>query len=351
MAIKITVDGKVYNDIDTITVGGKVLTLIHVEDSAGGGDVPDTPDVPDVPIEPDEPHTHSYTSSVTKAATCETDGVRTYVCACGHSYTQTIPATGHNYVDGTCTNCGAADPDHEEIENNGWVDGQPYELNKTDCLSLDTNTGETVAANSGTMVTDYLPCKGVSAFTFEWFDSASLLNYALYDENKQFIASSGLIQGVNDPNADDAIGTTTLKNFYANPKSKGVAYVRFTQRSSLKCINSVTPHKYPTLRESTEYEAGRWYETDAVSGFVDATTGVPREDTSWYRTGYLLVYGASKISFAYYTRKTVVFYDSNKNYISGATVNNTFDFVIPENAVYMVASSIDMRDQMIWITQ
>lgn len=36
MAIKITVDGKTYDGIDAITVGGKVLTLAYVEDSTGG---------------------------------------------------------------------------------------------------------------------------------------------------------------------------------------------------------------------------------------------------------------------------------------------------------------------------
>ena len=74
-----------------------------------GGNEPDIPDVPE--------HTHSYTSAVTKEATCETAGVRTYTCSCGHSYTQAIPATGHNYVDGVCTVCGAADPDFVEKLN------------------------------------------------------------------------------------------------------------------------------------------------------------------------------------------------------------------------------------------
>lgn len=55
-------------------------------------------------------HSHSYTSSITTAATCTTAGVKTYTCNCGHSYTESIPATGHNYVDGVCTVCGAADP-------------------------------------------------------------------------------------------------------------------------------------------------------------------------------------------------------------------------------------------------
>ena len=45
-----------------------------------------------------ETHTHSYTSKVTKKATCTTNGVRTYTCSCGDSYTQTIAKTGHKYT-------------------------------------------------------------------------------------------------------------------------------------------------------------------------------------------------------------------------------------------------------------
>ena len=81
-------------------------TLAQLEELWSGSDEPIIPD------EPDEPHTHSYTSSVTTAATCTTAGVKTYTCGCGHSYTQAIPATGHSYVDGVCTVCGAADPSY-----------------------------------------------------------------------------------------------------------------------------------------------------------------------------------------------------------------------------------------------
>lgn len=68
-------------------------------------------------------HTHSYTSSVTKEATCDTNGTKTYECSCGDSYTEAIQATGHTYDNGkvvkeatcteaggkvfTCTKCGA----------------------------------------------------------------------------------------------------------------------------------------------------------------------------------------------------------------------------------------------------
>ena len=44
-----------------------------------------------------KPHTHSYTSSVTKQPTCKATGIRTYICSCGDSYTETIQMTAHSY--------------------------------------------------------------------------------------------------------------------------------------------------------------------------------------------------------------------------------------------------------------
>ena len=43
-------------------------------------------------------HKHSYTARVTREATCTSQGVRTYSCDCGDSYTEFIPMTGHNIV-------------------------------------------------------------------------------------------------------------------------------------------------------------------------------------------------------------------------------------------------------------
>ena len=43
----------------------------------------------------DPNHTHSYTSSITKQPTCTAEGIRTFKCNCGDTYTETIPAKGH----------------------------------------------------------------------------------------------------------------------------------------------------------------------------------------------------------------------------------------------------------------
>lgn len=50
------------------------------------------------------PHTHSYSSKVTTDATCGKDGVKTFTCSCGSSYTEKIAATGqHAWKSATCT--------------------------------------------------------------------------------------------------------------------------------------------------------------------------------------------------------------------------------------------------------
>lgn len=47
-------------------------------------------------LQPSE-HTHSYTETVTKPATCTEDGEKNLTCDCGDSYTERIFKTGHNW--------------------------------------------------------------------------------------------------------------------------------------------------------------------------------------------------------------------------------------------------------------
>ena len=54
-----------------------------------------------------EGHVHSYTDDV-KQPTCTEGGYTTHTCSCGESYVDNrTAALGHNYVNGTCTRCGA----------------------------------------------------------------------------------------------------------------------------------------------------------------------------------------------------------------------------------------------------
>lgn len=58
-------------------------------------------------------HIHSYSFEITKAATCEESGEKIYTCGCGDSYSEVIPALGHNTVkisstSATCENGGTS---------------------------------------------------------------------------------------------------------------------------------------------------------------------------------------------------------------------------------------------------
>ena len=82
-------------------------------------------------------HTHHYTSKITTKPTCTEDGIRTYTCACGYSYTEAVPATGHAYDNGvitteptctsegvktfTCANCGKTYTEPVSKSAHNWV--------------------------------------------------------------------------------------------------------------------------------------------------------------------------------------------------------------------------------------
>lgn len=96
-------------------------------------------------------HVHNYTAAVTKAATCAEEGVTTYTCSCGHSYTEPIAKTAHSFGDyiynddatteadgtktATCSVCGVTDTVTAEGTKKSlpsWYDEHPdIPLNQT----------------------------------------------------------------------------------------------------------------------------------------------------------------------------------------------------------------------------
>jgi len=80
---------------------------------------------------------HVYTEKVTKAATCTSDGIKSFTCDCGDSFAQAIAATGHNYTSiitspscndagfttYTCVDCGDSYVDNKVLATgHSWSD-------------------------------------------------------------------------------------------------------------------------------------------------------------------------------------------------------------------------------------
>ena len=109
---------------------------------------------------------HSYTSKVTTAATCTTDGVKTFTCRCGKSYTEKITKLGHSYGAWTKLNdtqhqrvC-SRNSSHIEKANHSWNSGAVTKAatcsatgTKTyTCTVCNATKTETIAINSSNHV-------------------------------------------------------------------------------------------------------------------------------------------------------------------------------------------------------
>lgn len=124
------------------------MSMLFALTACGGNDEStptgeSTEETTTTPPATEAPHTHSYSSEVTTAATCGKEGVKTFTCSCGHSYTEKIATTGqHAWKSATCTTaktcskCGATEG---SVAGHNWQDAT-YSKPKT-CKVCGTTEG------------------------------------------------------------------------------------------------------------------------------------------------------------------------------------------------------------------
>ena len=113
--------------VETMLETEPTETVAETESTEMVAETESTAELTDVPetTSTEAAHEHNYTETITTEATCEVDGVKTFTCECGDSYTEPIATQGHvfeNYTsnndatftaDGTetakCNNCDVTD--------------------------------------------------------------------------------------------------------------------------------------------------------------------------------------------------------------------------------------------------
>ncbi len=127
---------KVYTGLDTLSIGDMIYATgigsRDVDETAADGAVFARLRVRtrDEIVIVEEGCEHTWDAGKTTAATCGKDGKIVYTCTkadCGMTKTEIIPATGeHTYANGTCTVCGAEDPNKpveipfKDVAENVW---------------------------------------------------------------------------------------------------------------------------------------------------------------------------------------------------------------------------------------
>ena len=136
-------------------------------------------------------HVHNYTAAVTKAATCAEEGVKTYTCSCGSSYTEAVPVIAHSFgeyvynndatteADGTktatCSVCGVTDTVTAEGTKKSlpsWYDEHPG-------IPLNVATG---AQDDGSLEAYFTSGSG-----FDWTAAAQGCDALGYSSNFEYI--------------------------------------------------------------------------------------------------------------------------------------------------------------------
>ena len=150
-------------------------------------------------------HTHSYDEGeVTTAPGCETKGEKTFTCECGDTYTEEIPATGHDYdavvTDPTCTAAG--------YTTYTCACGDTYTADEVAALGHKDEDGDYKCDNECGKVIE--PADG-TALTFEQAKAlANLFAHDKYTTNKYYV--TGII-------------TEVYNTQYGNIKLEGTDFV------------------------------------------------------------------------------------------------------------------------------
>lgn len=212
-------------------------------------------------------------------------------------------------------------------ENNGWTDGDPYTdvVTWQDGYTINATTG--VAEEDTTFsITDYLPCKGVDAFSSTNSNSYTIY---LYDDNKNYIRKRNVPKtGVYASSCLTSDGQTP-------------AYFRTIYRTTWKDQGQwqpfITPHELPVATPTTVLEAGNYYIPVFKAGYtVWNNTGVETEKETDYCTDFIFIKDFASISIStpdISNRKWIGFYDAEKNYINGGAGNSVTN-AVPKNAYY-----------------
>ena len=168
---------------------------------------------------------HVYTSVVT-APTCDVDGYTTYTCSkCGDQYTSDVTtATGHNYVEGSCSVCGEADPDvckHTETTTT------PVEATCVQAGSITVTcnacgeviSSEEIPATGEHDFVDYV-CSVCGELTVPAADSTLTLPEAsalgLTKEHNTYTADKYYVTGVVEEIANSTYGNINIKDEAGN---------------------------------------------------------------------------------------------------------------------------------------
>ena len=273
-----------------------------------------------------EGHTHRYTSTVTNP-TCTAQGYTTHTCSCGdwyrdnftnalgHSYgaweqnkaptctaqgtekrsctrcnatqTRNVAELGHNYSNGKCTRCGAADPKYVSAPT----------------LKITTVSGHPkIYWNSVSGATKYWIYRSTDGKNFKYYDTTTKTSYTnnATTIGKLYYYKVKAVKVVDGTNK--ASGYSNTKSIRCKPAAPSLSIVRTNGKPQIywNCIDSAT--KYWIYR-STDGVNFSYYDSTTKTSYTNKST--TKGKTYYYKVKAVKVVNGSNIASAYSNTKSL----------------------------------------------
>ena len=224
--------------------------------------------------------TGHHHNAVVTAPTCTAKGYTTHTCACGDSYKDNYTnALGHNYANGKCTRCGAADPNYKPAP-------------KAPELKITTSAGKPkIYWNAVDGAAKYWIYRSTDGKNFKYYDSTTKTSYT---NNSTSIGSTYYYKV-------KAVGANGAKSDYS--VSKGILCKPAAPTVSINRSNGKPKLSWKAVSGATKYWIYR--STDGVNfKYWDSTT-----KTSYTNSG-------AASGTKYYYRVKAVAVVNGKNIVS-----------------------------------
>lgn len=197
-------------------------------------------------------HTHTWDNgTVTKAATCTANGVKTFSCTgCSETKTAVLSALGHNYINGKCTRCGTADPTVPINVAVGEVGGYTGETVTVPVIVSDNNgfsqfSFKVSYDSSALTLTDVTKGEVLLTSDSGTFTVGAAANIVSYTDSVN-IESDGTLLYLTFKVADSAaagkydvtVSADTFKNVSGNSVNNSIAGGRISVAKSVPTINA-----------------------------------------------------------------------------------------------------------------
>lgn len=262
-----------------MTVVLAVCMCVGMLTACGNNDAK-TPETETV-AEKTEAHEHSYKEAVTTAATCTEEGVKTYTCECGDTYTEAIPATGHsftNYVynedatyeaDGTetakCDNCDETDTRTAEGTQLAYtytdMDATKYAKSSVNVRNMPGTDGEKLGAlsfNQEVKVTGQ--CNETGWYRIEYSGETAYVSDSYLVDNKVETAKNENKSSDNGGSGNDSSASSSSSD------SGSSADVGSSASSSRPTVNTIF---YDNRGLPYFYVSKETYGTESYYGLCD----------------------------------------------------------------------------------